>query len=219
MISLPKFAFLFLLFTGLACSSSSRITSSWRSPDKAATSFKKVIVLGLIKESDRTIREEMEQYVAQELRARGQAAACACEIYGPKEFDQLTEKQALEKLKDSGVDAVLTIVLLDKTRERYYIPGHSYYTPYGIYYNRFWGYSRTIYGRIYSPGYYTTDTKYFWESNLYDMETGELLYSAQSQSFDPPSSSSMGKEYGRLIVEDLASKRVIAFSSTPTKVP
>lgn len=219
MTSLPKFAALFLLFIALACSSSSRITSSWRSSEKAALSFKKVIVLGLIKESDRSIREEMEQNLAQELRVRGQAAICACDIYGPKEFDQLTEKQALEKLKDSGVDAVLTIVLLDKTRERYYIPGHSYYTPYGIYYNRFWGYSRTMYGRIYSPGYYTTDTKYFWESNLYDMESGELLYSAQSQSFDPPSTSALGKEYGRLIVEDLASKRVIAFSSTPTKAP
>ena len=219
MTSLLKYSALFLLFTGLACSSSSRITSSWRTPEKAVISFKKVIVLGLIKESDRTIREEMEQNVAQELRARGQSAICACDIYGPKEFDQLTEKQALEKLKDSGVDAVLTIVLLDKTRERYYIPGHSYYTPYGIYYNRFWGYSRTMYDRIYSPGYYTTDTKYFWESNLYDMESGKLLYSAQSQSFDPPSSSSMGKEYGHLIVEDLANKQVIAFASTPTKVP
>ena len=114
---------------------------------------------------------------------------------------------------------MLTIVLLDKTRERYYTPGQSYYTPYGIYYNRFWGYSRTIYGRIYSPGYYTTDTKYFWESNLYDLESGELLYSAQSQSFDPPSSSILGKEYGRLIVDDLVNKRVIAFSSIPTKAP
>ncbi|NDE78313.1 MAG: hypothetical protein EB047_03785 [Chitinophagaceae bacterium] len=219
MYAIPKYAAVILLFVVLACGSSSRITSSWRSSDKATATFKKVIVLGLIKESDRTIREEMEQYLAQELRLRGQTAVCACDLYSPKEFDQLTEKQALEKLKDSGVDAVLTIVLLDKTRERYYIPGQSYYTPYGIYYNRFWGYSRTIYGRIYSQGYYTTDTKYFWESNLYDLESGELLYSAQSQSFDPPSSAAMGKEYGRLIVDDLVSKRVIAFSSIPTKVP
>jgi hypothetical protein len=219
MFTIPKYAAIILLFVVFACGSSSRITSSWRSNEKATATFKKVIVLGLIKESDRTIREEMEQDLVQELRLRGQDALCACDLYSPKEFDQLTEKEALEKLKDSGVDAVLTIVLLDKTRERYYTPGQSYYTPYGIYYNRFWGYSRTIYGRIYSPGYYTTDTKYFWESNLYDLESGELLYSAQSQSFDPPSSSILGKEYGRLIVDDLVNKRVIAFSSIPTKAP
>jgi len=150
---------------------------------------------------------------------RGQWAECACELYGPKEFDQLNEQQAIEKLKSKGVDAVLTIVLLDKTKERYYVPGHMNYTPYGLYYNRFWGYSRAIYGRIYSPGYYVTDTKYFWESNLYDLSSGELLYSSQSQSFDPPTAAVMGKEYGKLIVEDLDSKRVIAFSAVPTKGP
>lgn len=202
-----------------ACGTSSRITSSWRSNQTAAVSFKKVIVLGLIKESDRSVREEMEHYLVQELRDRGQDAVCACDLYNPKEFDELSEKQAIEKLKNSGVDGVLTIVLLDKTRERYYVPGHSYYTPYGIYYNRFWGYSRTMYGRIYTPGYYTTDTKYFWESNLYEVATGELLYSSQSQSFDPPSAAVLGKEYGHLIVADLADKRVMTFASTPTKFP
>lgn len=121
-----------------ACSSSSKITSSWRSPDRATLSFKKVVVLGLIRDADRTIREEMEQYLASALRNRGQWAECACELYGPKEFDQLNEQQAIEKLKSKGVDAVLTIVLLDKTKERYYVPGHMNYTPYGFYYNRFW---------------------------------------------------------------------------------
>ena len=208
--------FLLLLW---GCSSSSKITSSWRSPDRATLSFKKVVVLGLIRDADRTIREEMEQYLASALRNRGQWAECACELYGPKEFDQLNEQQAIEKLKSKEVDAVLTIVLLDKTKERYYVPGHMNYTPYGLYYNRFWGYSRAIYGRIYSPGYYVTDTKHFWESNLYDLSSGELLYSSQSQSFDPPNAAAMGKDYGKLIVEDLDSKRVIAFSAVPTKAP
>jgi len=145
----------------------------------------------------------MEQYLASALRNRGQWAECACELYGPKEFDQLNEQQAIEKLKSKG----------------YYVPGHMNYTPYGFYYNRFWGYSRAIYGRIYSPGYYVTDTKYFWESNLYDLTSGDLLYSSQSQSFDPSTSAAMGKEYGKLIVEDLDAKRVIAFAAVPTKSP
>ncbi|MBP6591362.1 MAG: hypothetical protein KA229_14725, partial [Chitinophagaceae bacterium] len=104
---------------------------------------------------------------------------------------------------------VLTVVLLDKTRERYYVPGRVQYTPYTIYYNRFWGYSRTIYGRIYSEGYYTEDTKYFWETNLYDLATNDLVYSAQSQSFDPSSSESLGHEYGQMIAKDLVKKNVL----------
>lgn len=211
-----------LLLLGLfliSCGTSSVITSSWRAPDKTASSFRKVIVLGLIKESDRSLREEMEQYLASSLRNKGQDAVCACNLYSPKEFDRMNEEQALERLRNSGVDAVLTIVLLDKTKERYYVPGHVQYTPYVVYYNRFWGYSQTLYGRIYSPGYYTTDTKYFWETNLYDLNGDKLLYSAQSQSFDPPSSASMGREYAQLIMEDLDKKNIIAFSSIPTKAP
>lgn len=211
----PVLVLLFLM----SCGPSSQITSSWRAPDKVAGNFRKIIVLGLIKESDRSLREEMEQYLAASLREKGQEAVCACDLYSPKEFDHMTEEQALERLRNSEVDAVLTIVLLDKTKERYYVPGHVQYTPYMVYYNRFWGYSRTLYGRIYSPGYYTTDTKYFWETNLYDLNGDKLLYSAQSQSFDPPSSASMGREYAKLIMEDLDRKNVIVFSSIPTKAP
>lgn len=208
-----------LLVLIIACGTSSVITSSWRAPEKVTASFRKVIVLGLIKESDRSFREEMEQYLAASLREKGQDAICACDIYSPKEFDRMTEEQAVERLRNSGVDGVLTVVLLDKTKERYYVPGHVQYTPYMVYYNRFWGYSRALYGRIYSPGYYTTDTKYFWETNLYDLMSDKLLYSAQSQSFDPASSSAMGKQHARLILDDISAKNIIAFSSKPTKAP
>lgn len=208
-----------LLVLIIACGTSSVITSSWRAPEKVTASFRKVIVLGLIKESDRSLREEMEQYLAASLREKGQDAICACDIYSPKEFDRMTEEQAVERLRNSGVDGVLTVVLLDKTKERYYVPGHVQYTPYMVYYNRFWGYSRALYGRIYSPGYYTTDTKYFWETNLYDLMSDKLLYSAQSQSFDPASSSAMGKQHARLILDDISAKNIIAFSSKPTKAP
>lgn len=70
--------FLLLLW---ACSSSSRITKSWRSPDRATLSFKKVVVLGLFRDADRTIREEMEQYLAAALRNRGQWAEWAYELH------------------------------------------------------------------------------------------------------------------------------------------
>jgi len=213
---------LFFLITGFiallaACSSASRITSSWSPRPTIPVLLKKVIVLGLIHDRDRTLREHMEQSLAGHLRSRGQEAVCACELYGPKEFDQLTEKEALAKLSNSGIDGVLTVVLLDKERERYYVPGQMQFTPYGFYYDRFWGYSRTLHWRIYSPGYYTTNTRYFWESNLYDLSDGKLIYSAQSQSFDPSSSDVLGKEYGKLIVDDIIGKGIMVVSSTPSK--
>lgn len=84
-----------------------------------------------------------------------------------------------------------------------------YYSPYGYYYNRFWGYYGTLNRRIYEPGYYVTDTKYFWESNFYDMSTRKLVYSVQTQSFDPANSESLGHEYGELIVKNMVKENVL----------
>ncbi len=208
MKQLLKLAVLFLFL--LPGCSSSRITSSWKSDRTQPQTFKKIIVLGLIRENDRHLRESMEQQLVTGLRNLGYDATCSCDEYNPKAFENLTEEQALAKLKNSGVDAVMTIVLLDKTRERYYVPGRVQYTPYRMYYNRFWGYSRTMYGRIYSEGYYTEDTKYFWESNLYALNENELIYSAQSQSFDPASSEKMGEEHAVMLTRDMLKKKVLS---------
>jgi len=207
MKQLLKLAVLFLFL--LPGCSSSRITSSWKSDKVQPQNFTKIIVLGLIRENDRHLRESMEQQLVTGLRNLGYDATCSCDEYNPKSFENMTEEQALAKLKNSGVDAVMTIVLLDKTRERYYVPGRVQYTPYRMYYNRFWGYSRTMYGRIYTEGYYTEDTKYFWETNLYALQDNELIYSAQSQSFDPASSAKMGEEHAVILTKDMLKKKVL----------
>lgn len=202
-----RWTILLLLLTGCT---SSYITSSWKAPDKLPRKYNKILVLGLIGDPDRSIRESMEQNTVNNLKDLGYNAVCSCDEFSPKSFEGLNEQEALAKINNGGIDAVLTIVLLDKTKEKYYVPGHIEYSPYVVYHNRFWGYYTTMYGRVYSPGYYNTDTKYFWESNLYDMSSNkELLYSAQSQTFDPASSSSLAREYGKMIVKDMLKKNVL----------
>lgn len=211
-----KYLSLIITFILLGCSTS-RITSTWKAENVQPRNYNKVLVLGLIRESDRTVREKMEQHLLGDLQALGYNAICACDEYGPKAFENMTEKDALNKLTHSGIDAVLTVVLLDKTRERYYVPAQINYSPYVIYRNRFWGYYTTMYDRIYSPGYYTVETKYFWESNLYDMDGKRLLYSAQTRSFDPASTESLAHEYGQLLVKDMVKHNVLSIQSPGPK--
>ncbi len=198
-----------LLFLGSGCGTSSYITSSWKAQHVQPKKYNKVVVLGLIREADRTLREKMEEHIVGDLKDLGYNAVCSCDEYNPKAFENMNEGQAISKLRNAGVDAVLTIVLLDKTRERYYVPGRVNYSPYAVYHNHFWGYYRTMYDRIYTEGYYVTDTKYFWESNFYDLTSDELLYSAQSQSFDPASAEALGHQYGQMIVKDMAKNNIL----------
>ena len=190
--------------------STSKITTSWKAENSDPTMYKKVLVLGLIRENDRTIQERMENHLVGDLKDLGYDAVSSLKVFGPKAFDKMDEETVLGKLKNSGVDAVITIVLLDKEKERRYVPGHMQYSPYGNYYNRFWGYQTVLNSRIYEPGYYVMDTKYFWESNLYDMSNQKLVYSVQTKSFDPATSESMAHEYGRMIVKNMVKQQVLA---------
>jgi hypothetical protein len=172
--------------------------------------FKKILVLGLNTESDINTREKMENHMVGDLKLLGYSAVSGLKEYGPKSFRNMDEDDMLAKLNNSGFDAVITIVLLDKQKERNYVPGHVYYSPYMIYQSRFWRYYNTMYDRIYTPGYYAIDTRYFWESNLYDLTTKELLYSVQTESFDPASAETLGHEYGKMIVNDMVKNNVLA---------
>lgn len=204
--------FIYILVASLLFASgctSSRVTTSWKAENQKDFTYKKIMVLGLIRENDRSLQERMENHLAGDLKLLGYSTVTSLSEFGPKAFENMTEKEAIEKLKNSGVDAVLTIVLLDKERERYYFPGRTYYTPYGFYYNRFWGYRGILYQRIYEPDYYVTDTKYFWESNLYEMKSQTLIYSVQTQSFDAVTTESQAHEYGKLIVKDMLKNNIV----------
>jgi hypothetical protein len=147
---------------------------------------------------------QMEGFLVDALKAKGYNAISAYTLYGPKMFGNKDEEAALSQLRNSGIAEVFTITLLDKARERSYQPGMAYpYSP-------FWGYYSYMYGRMYDPGYISVSTKYFWESNLYDVATKKLLYSMQSQSTNPSSAGDMGKAYSKIAVKNMTKEGVLA---------
>lgn len=195
-----------LLLFLISCNST-KITSSWKADNAQKNNYKKVLVMGIFK--DRSIREKVEIQMVNQLNSLGYTAVSALAEYGPKEFEKMKEEEVAGKLKTSGYDAVLTTVLLDKSKEENYNPGNVSYQPVGYRYNRFGRYYTTVYGRVYEPGYYSTSTQYFLESNLYDLSTGDLKYSVQSKSFSPSSISELANDYSKRIVKDLEQKAVL----------
>jgi hypothetical protein len=167
------------------------------------------MVLGLIHERNRALQTFMENHMIDDLKGLGYNAVSSLQEYGPKAFDKMDEASAIDKIRTSGVDAVITIVLLDKERERNYVPGHVTYSPYGYYHDIFWGYRVALSNRIYEPGYYVVNTRYFWESNLYEMTAQKLVYSVQTQSFDPADAESLAHQYGQMIIRNMVEQKVL----------
>ncbi len=199
-----------IIFFSIASCRTSKITHSWKAQEASPKNYNKILVLGFIRNADRNIEEQMENHFVGDLQTLGYNAVSSLKEYGPKVFDKIDENEGIAKLKNSGYDAVITIVLLKNERERKYIPP--------TYNNRMWNYRYDIYNRIYEPGYYVTNTKYYWESNFYDMANQKLLYSVQTQTFAPTDAESMGHEYGKMIVKNMIKQDIIKQQVVVNKV-
>jgi hypothetical protein len=198
-----------LLLTIITSCTSTRITSSWKASASTPIGYKKVLVMALL-QPDNALKQQMEKHLVGDLESHGIQAVSAYEQYRPKAFENMTEQASLEKIQNTGVDAILTIVLLDKSRERYYVPSHITFTPYAVYYSHFWGYYTTLRNRVYMPGYYVNNTQYFWESNLYDAASKQLVYSVKTKSFNPENLQTLAHEYGQLIINNMVQQKIIA---------
>ena len=162
-----------------------------------------------MRDTDQDLREKMENQLIDDLKDKGYNAISSFKEYGPKSFEGLTEDMVLKRMYESGVDGIITIVMLDKKKEFYHNPHRMPESPDIVFQRRFWGYYSLISDRIYEPGYYAEFTKYYWESNFYEMEYRELLYSIQTESFDPRSVESLAHEYGKIIVDDMANQGIL----------
>ena len=189
--------------------SNTQVVSSYKDEKAPVRNYKKILVLGIFQQKDRSVRQETEVQLADRLKDLGYNAVTAMDEYGPKAFEKFTEEQIAEKLKSSSFDAVLTTALLDEQKKENYQQGTVRYQPV-TYYNRLGRYYTTVYDRVYEPGYYTTSTDYFLESNLYDIATGNLVYSVQTKSFDPSSAAGLANDNSKKIVKDLQAKGVLS---------
>lgn len=207
MLFLP-FVWMVLLLVLAACSSSTKVISSWSIEPSSPETLKKVLVLGVM--NNREDRDQAELAMVRELNKAGVNAVTATSVFGPKQFRGLAEEEITKKLKGSGFTSVMIISLVDKEKERNYVPGQRYYSP------RIYGYSRYyrrylyVYDEIYTPGYYTTSTNYILEADIYTVDVDdELIYSAQTRSYDPNSAKSLAESFAKSIVEELKVKRII----------
>lgn len=155
------------------------------------------------------LRQKMEDHLVGDLKGRGYNAVSSFKDFGLESFINMKEEDTYKKLEKNGIDAVVTIVLLDKKREKYYVPSRIYYSPYSNSHDHLWNYYNTISRRIYEPGYYQVNTKYFWESNFYDIAGKKWLYSVQTESFEPGSVELLAHQYGKLILKDMVSSGII----------
>ncbi len=192
-----------------SCNNTQLITS-WKAPEAPVDSYNKILVIGMMGNKDRELRESVENALATRLQNEGMNVVTATQQYGPKSFRSMSEEDAVKTVNDNGFDAVMVIALLDKNQESRYTPGYISSTPYAVVRNRWYGNYTVLYDRVYNPGYYTTTTDYTLEADFYKTRGDQLIYSAQARSFDPNSSEALAGDFSKTVVKDMIDKGIIS---------
>lgn len=199
-------SFLLIILVSVACAP--KLSFSWTAPKYETQRFKKIAIFTASGKKLGTSAAYQENVVAL-LKDKGFEAVQCFDLYPPtkKEF---AEGELDQILKDAGVDAVLTTLVVDKEKSTQYVQGSNYAYPYGY---GFGGYYNYRYSPMYSnPGYYQETETYIIENNLFMMgedikEEDRLVWVSQSVIKDP--TGSISKEYAKLIVESLMKQGII----------
>ncbi|WP_341835659.1 hypothetical protein WJU16_22800 [Chitinophaga pollutisoli] len=179
---------------------STQLTGYRQSPAGKPVSYKKILVLGMMPDS--ALRQRMESHVAGDLTDAGITAVTSFQGFDAFEFLKTEDKVVSQQFTERGIDAVLTISLVNKTTEGAFLPASLYHLLTDQYANEYYW--------MLAPELQRLETQYAWESSLYDVAEGMRVFAIQSVTFDPASHERMAHEYGKVLTRELFRRKIIS---------
>jgi hypothetical protein len=148
------------------------------------------------------LRDMFEGRFVGELRARGNKATQSHKIVP---FEELRDKElAKSKIKSTDADTVLIARLVGSKTIETYVPGAIHGVPIG---HSYWG---TYYEIVFVDYGYTGDMEVSYiETNLYDVKTEKLIWSARSKTERTKGEQQLINTFIDIIVKKLSSDKII----------
>lgn len=195
----------------LSCANT-KITQSWVEPNHTKQ-YGDILMIG-IAESEQN-RRAYESYFVEEFNVRSIDAVASYKVI--KSNEKIEKATILKAIKGLGIDAVIVTHMVAVDEETIYRPGagnagfggYGYGVHGGGYGRGLHGYYPHVNTYVHSPGYYTTHETYTLETNLYDVRTEELIWSARSRTFSPESVDEVIVDLTKLLINDLEEKNLI----------
>jgi hypothetical protein len=194
-----------------ACGVNTKVTSSWRKANATANGYKNIFITAM--SSNIPVKQAVETGLEQNLEQKGLTVEKSMDVFPPNFSTQTGQKKeyVVSKIQATGADGILTIALLKQETESRFVPSGGYWNP-GLrfgYYNRFWSYYNNWNPYLSAPGYYDNRKVYYLETNLYDARTEELIWAAQSKTYDPSNIDDFLKGYVKSIYQQMVKDGLI----------
>jgi len=182
-----------------------KISQSWVEPDNKR-SYDDLLIIG-VGESQQN-RRAYESHFVEELRATGTEAEASYKLIpNSEELNRQTVEKAIDGME---IDGVIVTHLVAVDEETIYRPSMDYMPMYGGgYYGGLYSYYPHVNTYVSRPGYYSTHETFTLETNLYDVESEELVWSARSRTFSPESVSEVINDLTKLLIKDLKENNLI----------
>ena len=201
-----KKALIFLIvavFVGalLNACASTKLTKTWVEKSFKGKTVSNVLVIGVADEEPN--RRLFERKFVQQLKAVGVEAFSSADII-PIPADKRLEKEAIvQAVNKFKSDAVLITYVAGINNTTTYRPA-----TYGVgvgYYGRY----RYVYGRKLAPSRVSSHTKLCLETNLYDIESENLIWAGQSQTKKTGSVKKLIDGVMKVVVKDMQKNKLL----------
>jgi hypothetical protein len=211
----PRFLSAIVLVAVLvSCGPTVKVVHSWKNPEPrdSLKVYRYVFITALT--DNLTAKSIIESDLAEAVERRGYTVIKSSEAF-PTVYNDSTppDKETItQKVKELKTDAIFTVALIKKDDTTRYVPGSTPYAPYprNNYYGSFGPYYMNAYGTVYnSPGYYAEGKTYYLESNLFDAATEKILWSAQSETYNPSGLASFSKAYTQAMIKQLEKDKIL----------
>ena len=193
---------LIFLAAALTACTTAKPTSEWRDQSYVGEPFDNILIVGIAnKETARRTFENtfVERLVEDKINATASFALIPVET-----------RPSVESIKavisDIKFDSVLVTHMVGVTEKETYHPG-----TYRVDTNRgFYDYYDYVGGYAYEPGYYIQYKLVKLETNLYDAQTEQLVWSMQSETMNPDSEKGLIEAIIRTVIKKLKTQKLIS---------
>ncbi len=199
--------FISILLTSCA---KTKFTKQWTAPDFKQQPYDDILVLAVADKMGN--RQDAEDYIVEKL---GKIGIDAMQSYSILPKTRTIDREAVGKAVDGlELDAVIVMYATGVTQEEYYIPSRrlGIYSGYGYghaQYGSFYDYYPHAFSYVYLPSYDNLHYVVAIETSVFDLDTGEMVWSGQSNTFAPDSVDDVIKSITALTIKELEKKKII----------
>ncbi len=163
------------------------------------------MVVAILPDEDSVVREQIETSFRTALLNMGYNTVTAISEFGRTGLRDLGEDETYKKIHGRGIDAVVTVALVNRTKETSSLPvaAHSYRN--NFYFNRIFQYK----DNLTQPGNNSPNEEYYWECLLFDLNKLEASISVQTSPSAKPAQLKMGDQLARHLIRRMAKEKTL----------